>query len=361
MLNVIFYEDINETDVPLKKSECHLETLKNGTNLFNNNYGDNIITFTSNLSSLTNGCRMFRYCTNLNTFTSDLSSLTYGYEMFSDCNSLLSFTPNLGSLTNGCRMFNNCQNLKPFKSDFDSLIVGEYMFYYNKNNLTSFENNLESLSNGYGMFCFCDNLALFKSNLNSLIVGDYMFYETKLDNFAIDLSSLINGNSMFDGCDSLTNFTSDLKSLINGVNMFNKTKLSPKSVMYIVESIRDITYEKSLLSSDDYITYDSESQKYSGNEGWMSDESYVYSYMWGGDYETILTVPQLFTNKISASDVGKLTIGIDVINDSSTIEQQLQTFAKDAYYDSWEDLNKAFTDKGWTVTWQYGGTNTSII
>ena len=44
-----------------------------------------LTTFTSDLSSLTNGYRMFDYCRNLTTFTSDLSSLTNGYYMFYGC------------------------------------------------------------------------------------------------------------------------------------------------------------------------------------------------------------------------------------------------------------------------------------
>ena len=45
----------------------------------------NLTTFTSDLSSLTNGDYMFEYCENLTTFTSDLSSLTNGNGMFGCC------------------------------------------------------------------------------------------------------------------------------------------------------------------------------------------------------------------------------------------------------------------------------------
>ena len=56
----------------------------------------------------------------------------------------------------------------------------------------------------------------------------------------------------------------------------------------------------------------------------------------------------------------KLTLSIGVTNDSSTIEQQLQTFAEEAFFDSWADLKQAFVDKGWAVAWQYGADGTSI-
>jgi hypothetical protein len=58
---------------------------------------------------------MFYHCDELTTFTSDLSSLTNGYNMFGWCGNLTSFTSNLSSLTNGYNMFSNC------KLDTDSL------------------------------------------------------------------------------------------------------------------------------------------------------------------------------------------------------------------------------------------------
>jgi hypothetical protein len=38
----------------------------------------------------------------------------------------------------------------------------------------------------------------------------------------------------------------------------------------------------------------------------------------------------------------------------------LADFAKEAGFNSWNDLNQAFIDKGWDVEWQYGGTSISI-
>jgi hypothetical protein len=35
-------------------------------------------------------------------------------------------------------------------------------------------------------------------------------------------------------------------------------------------------------------------------------------------------------------------------------------FANKVGYNSWEDLKQSFVDKGWTVTFQYGGTRTDI-
>lgn len=224
---------------------------------------------------------MFADCTNFTTFTSDLSSLTNGIQMFISCFALTSFTSDLSSLTNGGGMFINCPNLTTFTSD---------------------------------------------------------------------LSSLTDGSSMFQNCSNLRNFTSNLSSLTGGSSMFYKTKITPQSVMYIVDSIKDIVAEKKLYQ-DGIIPYVTLSNNvYSSTKGFMSDGKYVYTY----------NDPQPYTTAIYASNVGKLTIGIDVTNDSTTIADQLQAFAEEAECDSWEELKQEFVDKGWTVTWQYGGTDTSI-
>jgi hypothetical protein len=188
-------------------------------------------------------------------------------------------------------------------------------------------------------------------NLSSLTNGDGMFYYcTNLTTFTSDLSSLTNGADMFTSCNKLTTFTSDLSSLTYGGRMFNKCKLTPQSVMYIVDSIKDIDAEKKLYQ-DGTIPYVTVANgKFSSTKGFMSDGGYAYTY----------NDPQTYTRAISASNVGKLTIGIGVTNDSATIADQLQAFAEEATFDSWADLKQAFVDKGWTVTWQYGGTTTNI-
>ena len=122
--------------------------------------------------------------------------------------------------------------------------------------------------------------------------------------------------------------------------------------MYIADSIKDIDAEKQLYidGSIPYVTYNSTTKKYSAHKGFMSNGSYVYTYH----------DPKPFTTTIYTSNIGKLTIGIDVTNDSTTIADQLQAFAEEATFDSWADLKTHFSNKGWTVTFQYGGTDTSI-
>ncbi len=256
----------------------------------------------------------------------------------------------LHSLTNGHSMFDGCTNLESFSSDLSALTNGESMFY-GCTNLSSFESDLSSLTNGYGMFDGCTNLSSFESDLSSLTNGESMFYGCKLTTFTSDLSSLTDGYEMFQDCSNLTAFTADLSSLTYAENMFILAKLTPQSVMYIAESIKDIVAEKKLYQDGiiPYVTYDVPTRKYSAHKGFMSDGNYVYTY----------NNPQPLTSIIYASGVGILTIGINVTNDATTIADQLQAFAEEATFNSWEDLKQTFVDKGWNVTWQYCGAETS--
>lgn len=120
----------------------------------------NLITFNSDLRSLTNGGAMFSICDNLETFNADVSSLTEAYQMFYKTYSLSSFTNDLPSLKNGEYMFQN-SGIRTFVSDLSSLTNGHSMFYYSER-LTSFTSNLSSLTNGDWMFTRC------KLNSNSV-------------------------------------------------------------------------------------------------------------------------------------------------------------------------------------------------
>ena len=164
------------------------------------------------------------------------------------------------------------------------------------------------------------------------------------------LGDLANGDSMFTNCSALTSFNSDLSSLTLGREMFNRCKIDAESVMYIADTIKDITAEKQLYSSGSipYVTISNGG--YSAPRGFMSNGNYVFTY----------NNPKPYTATIGAKYVGKLTLGINVTNDADTIQQQLEDFAQEANFETWADLKKHFTDKGWTVTWQYGGTTTSI-
>ena len=339
-----------------------LSSLTNGYSMFYK--CSNLTSFASGLSSLTNGYKMFNSCTNLTSFSSDLSSLTNGYSMFYKCSNLTSFSSDsigspvkLSSLTNGNSMFSYCSNLTSFTSDLSSMTNGSWMFN-SCTNLTSFTSDLSSMTNGSSMFNKCSNLTSFSSNLSSLTSCYDMFNScTNLTSFSSDLSSLTNGERMFYSCSNLTSFSSVLSSLTNGSNMFNNCKLDAESVMYVADSIKDITAEKQLYSSGSipYVTLSD--GVYSAPKGFMSDGKYVYTY---NNYDYTINNATPYTTTISASNVGKLTIGINVTNNADTIQQQLEDFAKAAIFESWDILKTYFSKKGWTVTFIYGGTTDAI-
>ena len=308
------------------------EMIKDGSYMFSNTA---LTSFDGDLSSLINSTDMFA-TTSLTSFDGDLSSLVIGYEMFYST-PLISFTSDLGSLIDGSYMFRNT-SLKSFNGDLSSLVKGASMFSYAP--LTSF--------NG---------------DLSSLVVGTYMFGGDTLTSFSGDLSNLVVATQMFYGA-PLTSFSSDLSSLVNGSDMFSFSKLTPQSVMYIVESIKNITEEKAKYPNPEtgetgeipWVTYDSTTRKYSAPFGFMEDGKYIYTYKNPNPYN----YPNPYTAFISSSDVGQLTLGIDVTNNSDTIAQQLQTFAEGCLCDSWAELKEEFVNKGWTVTFQYTGSGTNI-
>ena len=185
----------------------------------------NLTTFTSDLSSLTNGERMFNKCFNLETFISDLSSLETSDYMFSECTNLTSFNcSDLSSLKTGYYTFQFCSKLSSFEYDLPSLTNG-YSLLSNCSSLTSFNSDLSSLECGHYMFDECTGLISFDSDLPSLMYANQMFKKCKnLSTFDINLPSLTEGYEMFYGCTALSSFTSELPSLTNGKWMFYDCK-----------------------------------------------------------------------------------------------------------------------------------------
>ena len=339
-----------------------LEKMKDGGYTFC--YCEQLASFAGDLSSLISGGVMFYNCNKLTSLTVELSSLVNGSNMFRNCSNLESLlaqpypvssdpegiTIDLSSLLSGHCMFQDCSNLKTFSGNLDSLKIGSYMFY-KCSKLASFTSDLSSLTNSYYMFSVCDELTNFSADLSSLVYGEFMFQScSKLTNFTSDLSSLIDGRLMFSQCRNLTNFTADLSSLVVGNSMFSYSKLNPQSVMYIVESINDIAAEKKLYQNGIIPYATLADSNYCSAKGFMSDGKYLFTW------DNLRT----HTTTVSTLYIGKLQIGINVINDSATVADQLQAFAEEATFDSWEDLKQAFVDKGWNVTWNYAGSSESI-
>ena len=301
MFNVVFYDDnLTEDAAPKKTGEYYLSTLKDGSSFFKGL--TEITKVDDDLSSLVNGTEMFYNCTSLNTVDSKTGSLVNGSYMFYGCTALNTVTIDAGSLTDGEGMFWGCSNLTSNNYDLSKLVNGTGM-YRSCKSLSQNTYNLSSLKTGAYMFGYCTGINSFKSNLSSLTNGSNMFYAcTNLTSFTSDLSSLTNGSYMFYGCSNLNSFTSDLSSLTNGGNMFFRCKLDAQSVMYILASLP--------------------------------------------------------TGRNTS-----ITIGIDVsssVVDGKDTATQLLEFANEVGYDTWADLKQAYKNKKWTVTWQYGGTTTSI-
>ena len=180
----------------------------------------------------------------------------------------------------------------------------QYGLFGNCPSLISFNGDLSSLTYGARMFEECNQLTSFNSDLISLEDGYKMFYEcSALTTFSSDLSKLTYGSYMFYRCSNLTSFSSDLSSLTNGDSMFSGCKLSPASVGQI-----------------------------------------------------LTTLPQNTSNK-------SISIGINVssstVNGKNTATQLLE-FANEVGYETWAKLKQSFVDKRWSVTWQFGGTTSSI-
>ena len=153
----------------------------------------NLVTFSSELPSLTDGCYMFCGCSNLASFSSDLSSLDNAESMFDGCSKLISFSSDLSNLTIGDGMFYGCP-INSFNTDLSALTSG-YCMFYGCTNLTTFNSNMSNLENGYYMFRNCSSLTSFTSNLSNVTRGNYMFHGCKLDTASVQIiADTINPN-----------------------------------------------------------------------------------------------------------------------------------------------------------------------
>ena len=227
---------------------------------------------------------------------------------------------------------------------------------------------------------FASDLTLNAPNLIETYQG--LSFHNILVNFKGDLLNLIDGRSLFTYNSNLTNFIGVLPSLVNGSQMFYKCKLNPQSVANILFSLRDINElkaEKEVLDSK-YSTLVSNMVNAGNTQeaaeeqasatiypeiGWSKDGNYSYiaNGLWSTGSAENNYQPIYFKNKISYESVGKLDIGINVSSkavDGKDTATQLLQFSNEVGFDTWADLKQAFVDKGWTVTFQYGGTYTNI-
>ena len=164
--------------------------------------------------------------------------------------------------------------------------------------LMFFETN--ALTNGSYMFSHTA-LTSFSGDLSSLTNGSAMFIDTDLTSFSGDLSSLTNGTSMFYKT-SLTSFSGDLSSLTKGNKMFDSTKLDAPSLANIIHTIKD---------------------------------------------RTGLSAP--------SNSEGTIIIGLGI----DDTDEARQALAEAIWCKDWAEVNQEFSDKNWTVQWQFNGAPTS--
>ena len=196
----------------------------------------------------------------LTSWYSDLSSLTNGSKMFYNCNKLETFYAKLGELAYGDGMFSGCSNLETVSSGdgnmFNKLIDGQYMFC-ECSSLSGFEHDLPKLKNGSHMLYGCSNITTFYGNLSSLTDGNSMFKNCyNLEKFSNDagelhLSKLTNGNDMFYCCTSLSTFYGNLSSLVTGDGMFVGCNLNSESVETILKTIPSTNSGSLTISMDE--------------------------------------------------------------------------------------------------------------
>lgn len=280
----------NDKDMPL--FEGSMKSLCNARCMFNGS----VITSVSHndgksdFSSLTNAEAMFANCLVLESVKISMPSIKNATGMFANTPILTTIeVDGIESVENGESMFQSC-GITTSSYNFNNLINGNRLFY--NSNLTSFSGCLSNVTNLDEAFVKEeDNATIFSefetTDLDNLQSAQSCFKNGSLTKWNYGLPSLQNGDEMFSGC-PLTSFVGDLSSLTSGNGMFSGCLLDSQSVMYIVDSLPSYTQ---------------------------------------GEHS--------------------ITIGI---NCSSNLTN-LNKFAQDAEFISWDILNTTISNKGWTATW----------
>ena len=269
----IHLESIKEGDITFNRGErSKYFTVTYGSG----NSGDTII-----LGTKYANCRTAAEIRNINsrywvddivdgTWIESLKSLTTQYDtstgqggLFFNCDNLISFKSDLSSLTDGKAMFTGCINLKSFDIPLPKMTSSINMFSYDiqRNlvypctSLSSFNVDLPELTNATEMFCGCQSLSSFNSYLPKLITATDMFayktirydifktatfYECALTSFSTEVPLLATADRMFYRCSKLTSFSSAVPSLTSATDMFTGCRLNTASVKNIAETINTV-------------------------------------------------------------------------------------------------------------------------
>lgn len=225
------------------------DRIVNSTSLYDS--CTNLVSFNSDLSSLSDGTKMFNSCSNITEFNLPLNSLAVANSMFKG-SGITSFTIALESLVDGTAMFAETE-LTSFEISLPLLENGTEMFYNTA--LGSFGGTLDSIITGDNMFNGT-LLTEFNTNISTIKSAAGMFSNTLLSSFNKDLSNLENGNNMFNNCTSLATFDTSLSALKTGEGMFLGCCLNNTSLQKILSTlpagtgILDITVDKSCAENN---------------------------------------------------------------------------------------------------------------
>lgn len=160
-----------------------------------------------------------------------------------------------------------------------------------------------------GLFQNCTTIKIFVSDLNKVASALRMFMGcSSLIAFSADLGSLERSNSMFSGCKNLTTFISNISSLQYATNMFGNCKLNSASIKNIIDTIPEVT------------PYDPPA----GTTGGKGKRGYT-----------------------------TLGMGCDSTEEGKT------AFAQEIGYSDIDSLLNAISSKGWILTVQYNGGESS--
>ena len=207
---------------------------------------------------LLNGRYMFNYCEKLETLELDMGKMTNGYGMFRS--TLLTDIVdnekyNYSSLTNGEYMFANCNNITKVSNAFPVLQSGNYMFYHCEN-LIEVDTSFPNVTGGKYMFSSCDLSDA--PDTPNVTEGYCMYYENKnLTQYTHDLPNLKYAAYMFKGCTNLRVFSASIPKLgtrtdvastaFDCQQMFCGCKLNKASVLNILNQIKDISVNESVM------------------------------------------------------------------------------------------------------------------
>lgn len=199
-------------------------------------------------------------------------------------------------------VYSDCRKILKEKEEtiyLDNLIDGTQMFL--------------AFSGPEKLFCYAPKLEKGENMFSQVWADDYGWRsEETIKEFYGDLPSLKNGKYMFYGT-NLKEFRGDLSSLESGYCMFSRdTNLDETIEEDVSKYIPDLSPTSVLTILETLPTYDS-------------------------------------THYISIS------IQID-----DTAEAK-NAFAKEALFDSWEELNTEFSNKGWTVYWELGKVTSNTL